>query len=198
MKEKTDEIVLRTAIDLFKQKGYSAVTMNEICSACGITKGTFYYHFKTKEDLVVSYYQMLSDDMMQIIPELLQDKPCIEKVWACMEYFVDNTISLGPDLLKNLIQIDMNAGCKVFSPYLKDRSPGERVFSKMELELIRQGQQSGEIRDDIPAEDLLWSFSAALMGVAMHWSSVDGKYDEKKELKKLFDQIFMKQRPENQ
>ncbi len=193
MKEKTNEIILNTAIDLFRQNGYSAVTINEICNMCGITKGTFYYHFKTKEDLVLSYYEMLSDDMMQIMPELLKDKPCIEKVWSCIEYFIDNTISLGPDLLKNLIQIDMNAGCNVFSPYWKDHSPAEKIFSKMELELIRQGQKSGEIRDNISAEDLLWNFYAGLMGVAMHWSSVNGKYDEKKELKKLFDQIFMKE-----
>ncbi len=192
MREKTDEIILQTAIGLFKQRGYSTVTINEICTACGISKGTFYYHFKTKEDLILNYYQVLSGDMLRIMPELLKDKPCIEKVWSCLEYFIDNTISLGSDLLKNLIEIDMNEGCKVFSPYPKERSDGERVFIDMELELIRQGQQAGEIRTNIPAEDLLWNFSAALMGIAMHWSSSGGKYDEKKQLKKLFDQIFIK------
>ncbi len=192
MREKTDKLILKTAIDLFKQKGYSNVTMHEICTACGISKGTFYNHFNTKEDLILNYYQLLSNDMMRIMPDLLENKPIIEKVWSCLEYFIDNTISLGPDLLKNLIEIDMNSGCSVFSPYPEERSAYERVFIKMELELISQGQKAGKIRKDIDAKDLLWHFSATLMGIAMHWSSSGGKYDEKKELRKLFDQIFIK------
>ncbi len=39
------------AIELFRAKGYSATSIDEIVSACGITKGSLYYHFKSKEEL---------------------------------------------------------------------------------------------------------------------------------------------------
>lgn len=38
---------------LFAEKGYSATTTRELSRALGVTNGTFYHHFETKEDLLV-------------------------------------------------------------------------------------------------------------------------------------------------
>lgn len=192
MKEKTDEIILKIAISLFKQKGYSNVTMNEICDACNITKSTFYYHFKTKDDLILRYYKQLSENVVQIMPDLLKDKPYLDKVWTCFDYVIDNMVSLGPELMKNLIQVDMNTGCKAFALFYYGYSEEKKIFAEMIVELIRQGQQTNEIRNDIVAVDLLTLFSCALMGVEMHWGSTEGLYDQKVTLKKLFGIVFKK------
>ncbi|MDM8200473.1 TetR/AcrR family transcriptional regulator [Allofournierella massiliensis] len=37
--------IVKTAIELFQKHGYNDTSINEICSVCGVTKGTFYYHF---------------------------------------------------------------------------------------------------------------------------------------------------------
>lgn len=192
MKEKTDDIILKTAINLFKQKGYSNVTMNEICDMCNITKSTFYYHYKTKDDLILRYYKQLSENVVEIMPNLLKDKPYLEKIWICFEYVIDNMISLGPELMKNLIQVDMNTGCMVFAQFYYGYSEEKKLFAEMIVELIRQGQQTNEIRNDIEAADLLTLYSCALMGVEMHWGSTGGEYDQKKSLKKLFNIAFKK------
>jgi AcrR family transcriptional regulator len=47
------ENILQDGWELFQQKGYLGVSMDEICQRCGITKPTLYYYFKNKENLFV-------------------------------------------------------------------------------------------------------------------------------------------------
>jgi len=46
--------LLDRAIELFRAKGYSATSIDEIVKACGITKGSLYYHFGSKEELALA------------------------------------------------------------------------------------------------------------------------------------------------
>jgi AcrR family transcriptional regulator len=45
--------LVHTAADLFALKGYSATSTRELSDALGMTKGTFYHHFPSKEELLV-------------------------------------------------------------------------------------------------------------------------------------------------
>jgi AcrR family transcriptional regulator len=45
---------MEQAISLFRAKGYSATSIDEIVKACGITKGSLYYHFRSKEELALA------------------------------------------------------------------------------------------------------------------------------------------------
>jgi AcrR family transcriptional regulator len=47
------ERILQDGWELFQQKGYRGVSVDEICQKCGITKPTLYYYFKDKENLFV-------------------------------------------------------------------------------------------------------------------------------------------------
>ncbi len=46
--------LLDAALCVIRTKGYSATTVDELCAAAGVTKGAFFHHFKTKEDLAVA------------------------------------------------------------------------------------------------------------------------------------------------
>lgn len=47
----TREMILETAYTLFMQSGYNVVTMNDIVTQTGLSKGAFYHHFSSKEQL---------------------------------------------------------------------------------------------------------------------------------------------------
>ncbi|MCX5826420.1 MAG: TetR/AcrR family transcriptional regulator [Deltaproteobacteria bacterium] len=49
----TKAIILETAKSIILAKGYTAVGLNEILSAAGVPKGSFYHYFKSKEDFGV-------------------------------------------------------------------------------------------------------------------------------------------------
>lgn len=46
--------LLEAALSVIRTKGYAATTVDDICAKAGVTKGSFFHHFKSKEDLVLS------------------------------------------------------------------------------------------------------------------------------------------------
>jgi TetR/AcrR family transcriptional regulator, transcriptional repressor for nem operon len=46
--------LLDAAMHVIRAQGYSATTVDDICRAAGVTKGAFFHHFKSKEDLGVA------------------------------------------------------------------------------------------------------------------------------------------------
>jgi TetR/AcrR family transcriptional repressor of nem operon len=51
------EKLLAVAFDLIHQHSHGTVSVDQICSLAGVNKGSFYYFFKTKTDLVVAAYE---------------------------------------------------------------------------------------------------------------------------------------------
>ncbi len=45
--------LLDAALQVIRAKGYSATTIDDLCAAAGVTKGSFFHHFSSKEDLAV-------------------------------------------------------------------------------------------------------------------------------------------------
>jgi TetR/AcrR family transcriptional repressor of nem operon len=46
--------VLDAALQVIRSKGYTATTVDDICAAAGVTKGSFFHHFKSKEDMTLA------------------------------------------------------------------------------------------------------------------------------------------------
>jgi TetR/AcrR family transcriptional repressor of nem operon len=46
--------LLDAAIDLIRAKGYAAMRVDDVCEATGLTKGSFFHHFASKEDLALA------------------------------------------------------------------------------------------------------------------------------------------------
>ena len=45
--------LLEAALAVVRAKGYSATTVDDICQAAGVSKGAFFHHFKSKEELAI-------------------------------------------------------------------------------------------------------------------------------------------------
>jgi TetR/AcrR family transcriptional repressor of nem operon len=54
VKPSAKDKILASALDLIRAKGYAATTVDELCAAAGVTKGAFFHHFSSKEDLAVA------------------------------------------------------------------------------------------------------------------------------------------------
>src|SRR5260221_12834426 len=53
--------LLDAALTVIRTKGYSATTVDDICNAAGVTKGSFFHHFKSKDELALGAAQHFSD-----------------------------------------------------------------------------------------------------------------------------------------
>lgn len=65
--------ILKTAMDLFLEKGYSAVTSMQICKTMDISPGTLTYHYAAKEDLLAVLIQMLADFQWKTVQNMVND-----------------------------------------------------------------------------------------------------------------------------
>lgn len=60
--------ILKISLDLFSKRGYSAVSIRDICKEVGIKESSVYYHFKNKQaifDELLSHFQDISIEMME-------------------------------------------------------------------------------------------------------------------------------------
>lgn len=186
----TRKKILNTAINLFKEKGYENTSILDICKACGITKGTFYYHFPNKDELSFEFYNQLFSDFSDRLIDILLLSDTKEQLWKIYEYSIDHTIELTPSVLYALIISDIQRGFDLFSPYndpLCSNSSGQNI--RLQIGIVKKGQLAGQIRQGDP-EMMVRTFISALIGIAIAWSRSDGVFDEKEELKKAFDIIF--------
>lgn len=53
-KKPSRELLLEAATELIRTNGYTSTTVDDLCAKAGVSKGTFFHHFKTKEDLAVA------------------------------------------------------------------------------------------------------------------------------------------------
>jgi TetR/AcrR family transcriptional regulator, transcriptional repressor for nem operon len=70
-KQETRERIVRTARRLFNRKGFAEVTIDEIMTEAGLTRGGFYRHFRTKDEL---YSEALTQFLCKKEPEDWQRK----------------------------------------------------------------------------------------------------------------------------
>jgi len=74
----TREKIFRAAKRILEKKGYEELSIKNICEEAGVSNGSFYHHFKTKDDLL-SYY---IEDQPKIDPDLLEMPDSVEGVKA--------------------------------------------------------------------------------------------------------------------
>ena len=71
MKRDTRQDILNTAQTLFREKGYNAVSVGEIATALGISKGNLTYYFKRKEAIVEALLESANPTFPQDPPQTL-------------------------------------------------------------------------------------------------------------------------------
>jgi AcrR family transcriptional regulator len=78
--EITKAKILETAERLFSEKGFDATSIDSISKSVGINKATIYYHFKDKNDILISLYEGIMADLNhhlnkeQVARKSLQEK----------------------------------------------------------------------------------------------------------------------------
>ncbi len=74
--EHTRNLLIDAAEDVFARKGFAAATLEDIASTAGYTRGAFYVHFASKEDLFLAltdrYYRRILDSFAEVLASIGQ------------------------------------------------------------------------------------------------------------------------------
>src|SRR5262249_48247019 len=166
--EKKDRLrrqLLANAIQLFKERGFEEVTIDDIIRPLEISQATFFNYFPSKdailhqaaEDTVVRYREMLED-------EIQRDAPTAEKMHRLLE-------AMGRGLQSD----------KRFYRTLFTRSAinfgnvrAEGILSDLSAAVMRQGQRRGEIGPEYDPHELADIFTGTYYAIIMRWLHGDG------------------------
>lgn len=87
--------ILEVANELFAQQGYDATSLRQIADRVGVTKAALYYHFSSKEELLVA----LLEPLRGILGEMLDRLDAADSVAAwgdVMDWVIDSMLELSP------------------------------------------------------------------------------------------------------
>ncbi|HWE65416.1 MAG TPA: helix-turn-helix domain-containing protein [Acidimicrobiales bacterium] len=89
----TRERILDVALDLFIEKGFDKTSLREIAEQLGFTKAALYYHFASKDDILMGLHLRLHEFGRDALSQI-GDEPVTLAVWrAVMDQFVDQMLT---------------------------------------------------------------------------------------------------------
>ena len=79
--------LLEAAMDLVWARSYGAVTVDDICEAAGVKKGSFYYFFKSKDELVAAALEAKWDEVRPAYDRIFSaSRPALDRLREAFEY----------------------------------------------------------------------------------------------------------------
>ncbi|WP_421081636.1 TetR/AcrR family transcriptional regulator, partial [Serratia fonticola] len=158
---KTPEVrraeILQAASELFQEIGYESTSVDSIVRSAGIAKGTFYYYFKSKDEVLAALAQQLCAEMVAR-SQIIADDPqlgAIEKFCAIIAA-QNQTVEAGQALVEDLHRPENCA--------LHERSNIETVlaFGPILATVVEQGNQEGVFQVDDPLSTVQFILAGSL------------------------------------
>lgn len=162
-KQTSREKILQSAVQLFLGEGYEATSVNDICKHAGVSKGSFYHYFETKQVLFLSLMENWSGRVMQsVLGEPITEDSNAKDVLIQMPYQFNMAFAAVPRGFPMLVDFWRQA---MADPAIwKTAVEPYRYFMGFFMRIIETGQQDGSIRKDIDSEILARLLVAVAMG----------------------------------
>jgi AcrR family transcriptional regulator len=140
---RTRRHILETAATAFAQDGYAATSLNAIVAASGLTKGAFYYHFPSKEELALSTFRFKQEQLVARAITAVAGAP--DAPSALRALFRVRAAALRED---GSLRAVLRLGAEFRAQSVPD--PAFVEFQELAIEafadLIRRGQDEGTMR----------------------------------------------------
>lgn len=81
--------LIEASLKLFSTTGYANTAVSDICKDIGVAKSTFFYHFKTKEDVMEVIMHRYADEFAALFSEKCLGKTAVEQLQLFLDSFGD-------------------------------------------------------------------------------------------------------------
>ncbi|MCG8572777.1 MAG: TetR/AcrR family transcriptional regulator [Spirochaetes bacterium] len=151
----TKELLLKNAAHLFIKKGFDETSIDDLTSACKITKGAFYHHFRSKDEIIFEVIQVFLEEVTswftikimksQDLKTFLFSYFNYADYFASSRYFhgltidtyksIIDAVKKFPDLKKNLYQSTLGEIPKLIH-FIKDSQNNKEIRSDIDPEIL--------------------------------------------------------------
>src|SRR5215813_12625343 len=161
------ERLFRAALALFASKGYAETTVEDITEAADVGKGTFFNYFPSKEHILMAFGEMQLSRLESVIREAEQSGLPMREVMRTLVMRMTEEPVRNPAIVRALLQANLSS-VPVRGEMVRIHDRNRALLAR----LVRHGQQCGEIRTDIPAEEIAQVWRQTIFGTLMFWSLV--------------------------
>ncbi len=181
--ERKNEI-LDVAEKLFCAKGFDATSTNDILNEIGIARGTLYYHFRSKEDILDAVIERLTNQILEKAKAIALDEsiPVLERMTkTVLSLNVDNELG---NMIMEEVHRPQNA---LLHQKLEKRLLGN--VNKLVTKIAEDGIKQGLMHTDYPAE-------AVEMIMTYSYIAFDSlnEYTEEEEKRKIMGFVYHSER----
>ena len=153
--QRTRQLLRQAAIDTMKEKGFMAMTIQDITDRANVNRGTFYAHYLDKyallEELIHGQFQSLLKKSLP--PESCWNKQTLHLlVKVVLEHFEDEYRQCDP--------------AEVVDPLIERAT--KDTLANLLLTWLKQEQNAG-ITFRVPVETIARVVSWIILGAAVHW-----------------------------
>lgn len=153
-RQEREALILRVATDLFAERGYHEMSLDDIAARVGISKGTIYLHFARKEDLVIALLEQGIGAFLKSFDETLSSSASpTEKLRAIIAQFHFSMADQRHQVIGALLQNpEIHSRMAEFRQGMRQRweEPRRRL-----TEVIEQGKAEGDFDPALPTPIVL-------------------------------------------
>jgi AcrR family transcriptional regulator len=159
------ERLFRAALALFAKKGFAETTVEDITEAADVGKGTFFNYFPSKDHILLAFGEMQLAKLEAAIDRARRrNQPTPEFLRGLGARMTEEPVR-NPAIIRALLQAYLST-----TPVREAILDLQKRVLALHTEMIRLGQEHGEIRNDIPAEEIAYVFRQTIFGTLLIWS----------------------------
>jgi AcrR family transcriptional regulator len=159
------ERLFRSALALFASKGYAETTVEDITRAADVGKGTFFNYFPSKEHILMAFGEMQLGKLETIVREAQQSDRSMREVMRTLVHRMTEEPIRNPAIIRALLQANLSS-LPVRGEMLRIHDRNRALLGQ----LIRHGQERGEVRADLPPEEIAQVWRQIIFGTLLFWS----------------------------
>ena len=171
VKKSVKSRIVSAAWQLFHEKGYSGTTVDDIIELSGTSKGSFYYYFSTKDELLNTLSMILDDYYEELEAKMDPDMDSFAKLLYLN--YATHTMreeKINIDLLASLYSTQLVSEKQ---SHLLDRN---RNYYKLLDRIVEEGQKRGQIRGDVAVRDVTQYYAMCERALVSDWCLNKGRY----------------------
>lgn len=172
--QETKDKILAGAMKIIQEYGYEALTVKNICEVTGISNGSFFHYFRTKDELLIYYLAKGKEGYAQNYAEMLAS---------------DNFRQTMIDINIAYVNYCREAGLEFISKYYSTRNYAlnpHNFGSKKDIDVgpyddvltsIKEAQKNGMIFDYLRPESIANDACLIIKGIIFDWCLTEGTVD---------------------
>jgi len=175
----TRQKLLDTALKLFAKRGFEHVSIAQITTTCGVSKGTFYTHFATKYDIVLEKFQEFDAHYVEAAKKIDASLSPPQKIIALYdEQMIYLTTVVGKDIMRTVYTAAMTNQVEHVHYLIHP----QRTIFELIRRYLEEGMEQNIFRKDLSFEAIEKMIQRAMRANVYDWLIHAEDFDLVKEM----------------